>query len=495
MHLLYILPTMVRIIGLFAGPLLFGAIQLFAGDALSPEQWFVISTATWMLAWWLTEAVPIPVTALLPIVLFPLGGVLDINVACQSYGHKLVFLFLGGFILALGIEKWGLHKRIALGIIARTGERANHVILGFMIASAFLSMWISNTATTVMMLPIATSVVGVLLSKDSKVSPKQQKVFALTLMLGVAYAANIGGIGTLIGTPPNIAMKGAIEDTYNITISFAHWMVLATPFSVVLLVLTFLVLTRVVYRNGIGAFDGASEVIKTQLKGLGKMGKGETRVLLVFVATAALWILRGVINDGLHSMGSNINISDTGIAIAGGIALFLLPSGTSDKKLLDWDDTRSLPWGILLLFGGGLALAAGFKNSGLITVVADAFQALEGMEMWAFILVLTASALFLTELMSNLALVQVLVPVVASVAYGLDIDPLMFAVPVTIAASCAFMFPMSTPPNAIVFASGHVRIAEMARAGILLNLLAIALIAVLSTYFLGIWLSAVPEMP
>ena len=343
---------MVRRIGLFAGPLLFGVMQCFAGDALSVEQWFVVSTATWMLVWWLTEAVPIPVTALLPIVLFPLGGVLDVQGVCNSYGHKLVFLFLGGFLLALGIEKWGLHKRIALGIISRTGDRANHVILGFMLASAFLSMWISNTATTVMMLPIATSVIGVLLSPNSKITGRQQRVFALTLMLGVAYAANIGGIGTLIGTPPNIAMKGALEDSYGISISFAHWMVLATPFSIVLLLLTFFILTRVIYRNGIGAFEGAKALIQEQLKSLGKMGKGEKRVLMVFICTAALWILRGALNGWIKDLGFNVALSDTAIAIAAGMSLFMLPAGSEKKKLMTWDDTRSLPWGILLLFGG-----------------------------------------------------------------------------------------------------------------------------------------------
>lgn len=486
---------MLKRIGMAAGPLLFGVGHLFHPEVLTQPQWYVVLVAAWMLCWWLTEAVPIAVAALLPIVLFPLGNVLSIKEVCASYGHYLVFLFLGGFLLALGIEKWRLHKRIALHIIRGTGDSANRIILGFMLASAFLSMWISNTATTVMMLPIATSVIGVLLADRPNLDPKKQRLFALTLMLGVAYAANIGGIATLIGTPPNIAMKGAIEDNYDVTISFAHWMVLGLPFAAVLLVLSYLILTRVVYRNRIGRFEGARAVIREELQKLGKMEAGELRVLLVFLLVAALWMGRGLINTGLESIGAGVKLSDTAIAIAGGILLFVVPANKDTKSLLSWDDTRNLPWGILLLFGGGLALAAAFKTSGLIDVVATGFQALASLDQIWIILILTAVALFLTELMSNLALVQVFVPVVASVAVGLGHAPLAFAVPVTMAASCAFMFPMSTPPNAIVFASGHVRIPQMARAGILLNLLAIALVGIVSMYFLESWLAGTDLVP
>ncbi len=486
---------MLKRIGMAAGPILFGVGHLFQPEVLTQPQWYVVLVAAWMLCWWLTEAVPIAVAALLPIVLFPLGNVLSIKEVCASYGHYLVFLFLGGFLLALGIEKWRLHKRIALHIIRGTGDGANRIILGFMLASAFLSMWISNTATTVMMLPIATSVIGVLLADRPNLDPKKQRLFALTLMLGVAYAANIGGIATLIGTPPNIAMKGAIEESYDVTISFAHWMVLGLPFAAVLLVLSYLILTRVVYRNRIGRFEGARAVIRDELKKLGKMEAGEQRVLVVFILVAALWMGRGLINTGLESLGAGVKLSDTAIAIAGGILLFVVPANKDTKSLLTWDDTRNLPWGILLLFGGGLALAAAFKTSGLIDVVATGFQALASLDQIWIILILTTAALFLTELMSNLALVQVFVPVVASVAVGLGHAPLAFAVPVTMAASCAFMFPMSTPPNAIVFASGHVRIPQMARAGILLNLLAIVLVGIVSMYFLESWLAGTDLVP
>lgn len=486
---------MLKGIGTVLGPALFALGALWQPESLSDPQWFVVRTATWMLAWWLTEALPIAATALLPIILFPLGNVLGIREVCEAYGHYLVFLFLGGFLLALGIEKWNLHKRIALHIIRATGDSANRMILGFMLASAFLSMWISNTATTVMMLPIATSVIGVVLADRNEIDARRQRLFALTLMLGVAYAANIGGIATLIGTPPNIAMKGAIEETYDVTISFSHWMVLGVPFSALMLILTYLVLTRLVYRNRIGRFEGARAVIKHELQKLGRIGKGERGVLVVFILTASLWIARGGINSLLESWNQGVKLSDTAIAIAGGLLLFLVPGEEKGKPLLEWEDTRRLPWGILLLFGGGLALAAAFKSTGLIEVVAQGFNALANLDTIWIILILTTTALFLTELMSNLALVQVFVPVVASVAVGMGYQPLLFAVPVTLAASCAFMFPMSTPPNAIVFASGHVRIPDMAKAGIWLNLLAIALIAIFAAQFLEWWLPEMQSFP
>lgn len=442
-----------------------------------------------MLTWWLTEALPIPATALLPIVVFPLTGVLDIRATCASYGHYLVFLFLGGFILARGIEKWQLHRRIALGIIRRTGDSANAIILGFMLASAFLSMWISNTATTVMMLPIAASVIGLLQGTDTSAGDAGWRKFALGLMLGIAYAANVGGISTLIGTPPNVAMQAIMEDNYGIAISFSRWMLLATPFAAVLLVLTYAVLTQAIYRNGIGVFEGAKALIKQESKALGALRGGELRVLLVFAGTALLWVFRGLINEGLEAAGWAFPISDTGIAMLGGISLFVINSDQPKERLLAWSDTRDLPWGILLLFGGGLALASAFKATGLVDTVAHMWSNADGLGQVGFVLALTASSLFLTELMSNLALVQVFVPIVAAVGVGMGLEPLLFAVPVTMAASCAFMFPMSTPPNAIVFASGHIRMSDMARAGIWLNLLAIALIGVLASVFLERWLA------
>lgn len=473
-----------KLLRLIAGPLAFAIILLSSNDSLPADAWSVIAVAAWMLIWWVSEAVPIAVASLLPILLFPLTGVMDIQAACAPYGSHYVFLFLGGFILALGLEKWNLHKRIALGIVNLTGDSANRIILGFMLATALLSMWISNTATTLMMLPIATSVIGLLVGENSK----GMRRFSLAMLLGIAYAANVGGIATLIGTPPNAAMAGIISDNYNIEIGFMEWMQIGLPFSLIMLLLVFVIMVFVIYPNRIGKFQEAADLIDRERLALGKWNTGQILVLCAFATTAILWITRSPLNTFLKKF-SSIQLSDSGIAIGGSMLLFVLFSGKDKKEpLLSWDDARRLPWGILLLFGGGLSLASGFKASGLVEIIASGFDGLGGTHFIILVIALTFVSLFLTELMSNLALVNVFVPVVAAIAFGFGESPLLLAVPVTLAASCAFMFPMSTPPNAIVFASGRISIAQMARAGVLLNLVAVLVTAVFCYFVLDWWL-------
>lgn len=467
---------------LLSGPVLFLLVQLISSSSLSTDEMKIISIACWMLAWWVTEAVPIAVTALLPLVLFPMTGLLSIEQTSTSFGSKYIFLFMGGFLIALAMEKWNLHRRMALHIVAFMGSSANRIVLGFMVATAFLSMWISNTATTLMMLPIALSVIQLLREKIQ--DPIMANRFALVLLLSVAYAANCGGIATLVGTPPNAAMAGAISEAYSIDIGFGHWMMIGLPFSLVMLVLVYFFLTKILHPLRIGKFEGGKELISNELQKLGKASFVEKRILWVFALTAFLWIFKGFSN----SVQSVIVLNDSTIAMISGISLFIIPSGKG--RILEWEDTSKLPWGILLLFGGGLALASGFKTSGLVDTIALYFSQQAFLGVLGLMVILTVVALFLTEVMSNLALVVVFVPVVAAIAEGMDLSPLQFAVPVTLAASCAFMLPMATPPNAIVFASGEISIPKMARTGFVLNLLAALLATLLGWYVLDPWLSA-----
>jgi sodium-dependent dicarboxylate transporter 2/3/5 len=476
-------------IGLFLGILIFVG-MLFMGTAfgLPVPAWRVLAIAALMLIWWISEAVPIPVTALLPMVLLPALQIYKMDEAAAPYASPIVFLFMGGFMLALAMEKWNLHRRIALNIVRITGTNANGIILGFMIATAFLSMWISNTATTVMMLPIGVSVIDLLRDGREKdiVSSPGNRAFAVSLMIGIAYAANIGGTATIVGTPPNVVFAGFIERTYDIQISFATWITFAFPFALVLLMITYVLLTRFIFRNGLGTFAGAQQLIRTQLKELGTITLAEKRTLVVFVCTALAWIFRTQINTflGLTKGDGLLELTDPMIAIFATVALFIFPVNWKDEQfLLDWSDTQRLPWGILLLFGGGLSLADALNAVGLIDLIGAQFSDANVTGFW-IILGLTAVSLFLTEIMSNVALVTVFLPVVGAVALGMDISPLLLCIPVTLAASCAFMLPMSTPPNAIVFASGHLRIADMVKAGLWLNLIAIALITALSQWVL-----------
>jgi len=462
-------------VGLLAGVVFFLVICFFPIQSLSENGNYVIAVALWMVTWWITEAVSISVTALLPLLLFPLLKIMPLSDVSANYGSPIVFLFFGGFVLALALEKVNLHRRIALSIIKRTGTTPNRVILGFMIATGFMSMWISNTASTVVMLPIGLSVIHLLIDDEDGFT-QQDKKFALSILLGIAFSANAGGIATVIGTPPNSVLIGLLENEYNIEISFLKWMLVGLPFSVILITVIYLFFTKVFFVNKGINFTASQSIIDSELEKLGKITKEEKRVLLVFGFTILLWIFRSLINSVFPDLG----LSDTLISILGALALFTIPLDFSKngKFVLEWADTKKLAWGILILFGGGLALAKGMSTSGVVDIVAQLIsQSDSSIALTAFLLI--ALMLFMTEFMSNVALVAVLAPVVAGIAIGLDIPLLHLLIPVTIASSCAFMMPMSTPPNAIVFASGHIKVSEMAKTGFLLNIVSIVLLVVL----------------
>ncbi|MEO9512675.1 MAG: DASS family sodium-coupled anion symporter [Flavobacteriaceae bacterium] len=466
-------------VGLIMGPIAFLILSNLPFELVSQKGDAVIAVAIWMLIWWITEAVSISVTALLPLLLFPILNVLPIAEVGANYGSPIVFLFFGGFVMALALEKVNLHKRIALNIIRITGTTPNKVVLGFMIATASLSMWISNTASTVVMLPIALSVINLLINDEDGFT-KSDKNFALSVMLGIAFSANAGGIATVIGTPPNSVLIGLLENEYGIEISFLKWMTLGLPFSIIMISISYLVLVKWMFPNRNLQFNASNEVIHNELKKLGPTSKKEKMVLAIFAVTIFLWIFRTLIN----SIFPNLGLSDTAISIFAAIALFAIPFNLKKGDfIIQWKDTSQLAWGILILFGGGLALAKGMSVSGIVDIVASAIAKSEtSILLTASLLILLM--LFMTELMSNVALVAVLAPVVAGIAIGLNIPILYLLIPVTIASSCAFMLPMATPPNAIVFASGHVKIPQMARAGILLNLIAVVLLILVFQFVL-----------
>jgi sodium-dependent dicarboxylate transporter 2/3/5 len=463
-----------KTIGLFLGPLFFVLFILLPFENLSSEACAVLACASWMIVWWITEAVSISVTSLIPLILFPLTGVMSVNDVGANYGSSIVFLFFGGFVLAIGLEKVNLHRRIALSIIKKTGTTPKKVILGFMIATAFMSMWISNTASTVVMLPIALSVIHLLINKEETPNTNQQN-FALSVMLGIAFSANAGGIATVIGTPPNSVLIGLLENEYQIEISFVKWMAIGLPFALVLIAIIYLLLVHWIFPTKDLQFSTSNNIIDHELKKLGSISAREKQVLWIFGIIVSLWIFRTPIN----SVFPWLKLSDTVISILGALALFAIPFNLKKGEfILKWEDTQKLSWGILILFGGGLALAKGMSSTGIVYLITNYIS--DG----NFSVFLTASLLiflmlFMTELMSNVALVAVLAPVVAGIAIGLEIPMLYLLIPVTMASSCAFMLPMATPPNAIVFASGYVKVHEMARVGIIINCISVLILIAL----------------
>ena len=439
--------------------------------------WDVLSATVWIALWWVTEAVPIAVTALLPIVLFPLTGALDLSTTTASYGHKYIFLYLGGFILAMAIEKWHLHKRIALYIIKLIGTNVKNIILGFMIATAFLSMWISNTATSVMMLPIGMSIISQLKDNPSTIKD-ENKIFGKALMLSIAYSASIGGIATLIGTPPNLVFAGYIQEVYDIEISFFQWLKFGLPISIVLLIISWLYITRFAFNFKQKEFPGGKKEIQKLISELGPMKREEKIVLIVFVLTAICWISRSFILEKFLP-----GIDDTIIAIIAAITLFTIGATENDKRIIHWKEAVNIPWGIILLFGGGMALASGFEISGLALWIGTKMTLLQVLPLLLLILIVVFSVNFITELTSNLATTAMLLPILAPIAIKLDLNPYMLLVATTVAASCAFMLPVATPPNAVVFGSGYLRIPDMVRTGIWMNLISIIFLTAM-VYFL-----------
>ncbi|WP_462254833.1 SLC13 family permease [Ferruginibacter sp.] len=433
----------------------------------------VLCIAVLMISWWVLDAMPLPVVALVPIVLFPLLNISTLKEVTKSYADSIIFLFMGGFFIGIAIEKWNLHKRIALGIINITGTNGNRIILGFIIATGFLSMWLSNTATTMMMFPIAMSVIHVISSHNKESTGV--KNFSLVLMLCIAYASNFA-LGTIIGTPPNVAYVNYIHEKFNYTVGFTDWMIVFTPLTFVLLFMLYWVMVKFLFPNGIKHSVEGKSYIRSELKSLGKLSAPEKRVLLVFAVTVILWITKDIIN----TIQKTVELDDTIIAMMGAISLFIIPSGnkktTREERLLDWPDTTKMAWGILLLFGGGIALAKALEDAKLMDQLGTYIASYAIDNVFLMILIVTTISVFLSEVMSNVAQVIVMAPVITSVAVALHLDPLLLGIPMTLGASCASMLPMGTPPNAIVFASGHIKIKDMIKAGFVLNIICIILI-------------------
>ncbi|MGK0298858.1 MAG: sodium-dependent dicarboxylate transporter 2/3/5 [Gammaproteobacteria bacterium] len=476
-------------IGLIAGLSLFAILVLMpTPDGMPIEAKHVAAVATLMAIFWMTEAIPIPATSLIPIFLYPLLKVMPGTQVTLSYANHLIYLYMGGFLIAVTMEKWNLHKRIALQTIRVIGITPDKIVLGFMVATGFLSMWISNTAAAMMMVTIAMAVVSQVikgigdddtLSVDTRVGHFR---FGAALMLGIAYAASIGGVATLVGTPTNAVFAGIVESTFGVTISLVDWMKIGFPIAVVTLFTTWFLLVKVIYPSEITHLPGGKEIIHRELKSLGNMSKEEKMVLAIFSTVATLWILRGFVKIDAISM-----VADSTIAIGGAVLLFMLPSNFKKREfLLDWDTAVKIPWDILLLFGGGFALATGFSESGLTTYMAGKLTILEGTSIYLIIPVVATMIIFLTELTSNTATNSIMLPIMAALAGAMMIHPFGLMITTTIAASFAFMLPVATPPNAIVFGSRSVTIDQMMKAGIWLNILGIIFISVFILFLLPI---------
>ncbi|MBM77683.1 MAG: anion transporter [Crocinitomicaceae bacterium] len=460
------------------GPAFF-TLTLFteAPEKMEIEAFRLIGITIWMAIWWIAEVVPIAVTALLPIVLFPTAGVLSIEDTGANYGHKYIFLFIGGFMIANAIQKWNLHRRIALTIIRILGSSTERIILGFMMATAFLSMWISNTATTVMMLPIGLSVIAQLNDHPDTVK-NENKIFGKALMLGIAYSASAGGIATLIGTPPNMILAGFITDNFDVEISFFQWLKIGLPISIVLLFFIWFYLTKVSFKLEKTSFPGGKQEIKGLLMEMGPMKKEEKRILFLFGATVFCWITRSSLIEPLLP-----NLDDSMIAIASAILLFIIPSANKKDKLMNWKDAVSIPWGILILFGGGLSIAKGFEATGLANWLGMQFDLFQSLSLFLVLALIITTVNFLTEISSNMATTAMLLPVILPLGKSMGVDPFVLLTGATLAASCAFMLPVATPPNAVVFGSKMLKISDMVKAGLLINVFSIILI-LLATYFL-----------
>ncbi len=470
-----------KIIGFLLGCFILIAMLVHGPVGDMPQAaWTVAAISLLMAVWWVFEAIPISATALVPIAVFPVLGVASIETTAAPYANPLVFLFLGGFVLALTMERWNLHRRIALTILRVIGTNPVALVGGFMVATAFLSMWVSNTATATMMLPIGVSVLALALSGSGPADRGAR--LAPALMLGIAYSASIGGIGTLIGTPPNALLAGYFHETYGVTISFAKWMMMAVPLEIVLLVITWFVLTRIVFPVRTRVLDGVDAMIEEEIEKLGPMSRGEKMVGTIFVLTALLWVFRPMINDVFPGIG----LSDPGIAILSALVVFVLP--VEPKKgifLFEWSYTSRLPWGVLLLFGGGLSLGSAINASGLSQWIATSLGGVSDVPMFIVLLGIVVVVMAISHLTSNTATAAAFLPLTAATAISLGENPLFLSIPMALAASCVFMLPVATPPNAIVFASGHITVAQMARAGAAINVIALILLMVVSYWVIG----------
>ncbi|GGG49202.1 di- and tricarboxylate transporter [Kocuria dechangensis] len=484
---------------------------LLGGAEISGDARIVAAVGVLMAVWWITEAVPLSITSLLPIVLFPVLTALTIAEATAPYANPIVFLFLGGFLIAIAMQKWNLHRRIALLTLRRVGTHPRQIILGMMISTAFLSMWVSNTATTLMMLPIGLSVLTLVVENSRQtgtraeaaetnedlrsgksisdvVADRDVRLFGVALVLAIAWAASIGGLGTLLGSPPNAIVAGYISEELDRTVGFAQWMMLGVPIVVVFLGIAWLLITRLIFRFDLEEVPGGKELIEEEIAALGPMSQGEKTVLGVFVAAAFFWIVPGLLS-GIGDLGEQLPwldlFDDTVIAIGAGVLLFLLPGDQQGRMTLEWNDAEEgLPWGVLLLFGGGLSLAAAVAGTGLDAWFGEQVSGLGALPIILLLAAVVLIVLFLTEITSNTATAATFIPILGGVAVGIGVDPMTLLIPAALAATCAFMLPVGTPPNAIVFATGHVKITEMVRGGLVLNIVGVILIT-LFTVLIG----------
>jgi sodium-dependent dicarboxylate transporter 2/3/5 len=472
------------------GPALFLATLVFpAPDGLSSEGWRTAGAAVLMAVFWITEPVPIPVTALLPLILFPALGLGDIRETAAPYANPIIFLFLGGFLIALAMQEWNLHRRVALGLIGVIGTRPSAIILGFLVASALVSMWVSNTATALMMLPIAMSVVQ--LFPAGRLTPALRD-FGTALLLSVAYGATTGGMATLIGTPPNALLAAYMSDIYGVTIGFGQWMLLGVPIVVVTLPAVYWVLTRLMFTLDTRELPGMAELIDREQAQLGRVRGPEFAVAIVFILTALGWVFQPLIANAIPL------VSDTTVAMAGALLLFVIPVNLRRGEfVMRWEAARDVPWGVLLLFGGGLSLASNIDRHGLSTYLGGLASAVGAWPLVVLLCVVCFGILMLTELTSNTATAATFLPVAAALALSLDQNPLLFLIPTALASNCSYMLPVGTPPNAIVYGSGLVPLPQMARAGLILNVLlvpiTIGLLLLIGPFVFDIAIDTVPD--
>lgn len=471
--------TKVQLIGLLLGPLLFVLTLLFLQtDGLDQSGIFVVAAALWIATWWVTEAIPIPATSLLPLVLFPMGGIMTNQDTASFYGDDIVFLFLGGFLLAVTMEKWNLHKRIALSIIKAIGTTTATILLGFMISTALLSMFVSNTAAVMIMIPIGLAIIKEAHSLSTPSVQGDVKIFEKALVLAIGYAGTIGGLGTLIGTPPLIILAGQMRQIFDVEMNFAQWMLVGVPVVIVMLGIAWAYMNFFQFKHGMKQLPGGRKIIVDELDKLGKITKEEKWVLAVFILAATLWILRGFFFD---QFAFTELLGDGSIAMLAAVLLFIIPSKRQNGRVLDWGVAKDLPWGVLLLFGGGLALAGAIVETGVDQWIGEMLSGVGGMPLLLMIAIVALLILFLTEFTSNTATATMILPVLAGLSIALDVHPLALMIPAAMAANCAFMLPVGTPPNAIVFGTGKVSIGEMMKAGFGLNVIA-ALIIIFVVY-------------
>ncbi|MEK9648973.1 MAG: SLC13 family permease [Gammaproteobacteria bacterium] len=466
-------------VGLFMGLALFFLVLVMPlPEGMSLPASRVAAVALLMACFWMAETVPIPATGILPIFLFPLLDVMPTSDVTLSYGNQILFLFMGGFLIAVAMQKWNLHRRIALSVINKVGSSPNRLVLGFMLSTALLSMWISNTATCVMMTPVAIAVVEQTMRQRPEHLRAQPYNFGKALMLGIAYSSSAGGVSTLVGTPPNAILIGMIDTLYGYQISFVDWMKLGLPISICMLGIIWVFLTRIMYpmRDADEQNDQARLHIQQQLDEMGTMSGQEKKVALVFFLVAVCWILRGLFTPEWLNF-----VSDPAIAMCGAFLLFIIPAGEKEKGfILDWDTAKTIPWDIIILMGGGFALAAGFSSSGLTEWLANQLTVLQGVHFFVLIIVVVLFVTFLTEMTSNAATATLFIPVMGALAISMDLHPFALMVPAALGASFAFMLPVATPPNAIVFASRQITIAQMAKTGFVLNIIGALVVSTLS---------------